>query len=205
MPDPETLPPLRPSSALNAADTGQEPRGDAAAINARLVGTLVHALIEHLPALPEAERGGAAARFVAARAGRLDRGVREGIVRDALAIIAHPQLAPLFGPDSRAEAAIVGTLKLPPDGKPRPVSGQIDRLAVSAGEVLFADFKTSARPPATLDEVPAGYVSQLALYERLLADIFPDKSRRAFLVWTAGASIMEIPPSRLAAARLTID
>ncbi len=130
---------------------------------------------------------------------------REGIVRDALAIIAHPQLAPLFGPDSRAEAAIVGTMKLPPDGKARPVSGQIDRLAVSAGEVLFADFKTGARPPATLDEVPAGYVSQLALYERLLADIFPDKSRRAFLVWTAGASIMEIPPSRLAAARLTID
>ncbi len=75
MPEPETLPPLRPSSALNAADTGQEPRGDAAAINARLVGTLVHALIEHLPALPEAERGGAAARFVAARAGRLDRDV----------------------------------------------------------------------------------------------------------------------------------
>jgi ATP-dependent helicase/nuclease subunit A len=203
-PEPEA-PPLRPSSALNAADAGQEPRGDVAAVDARLVGTLVHALIEHLPALPEAERIGAARRFVAARAARLDPETRERIVSDALAVIAHPGVAPLFGPEGRAEAAIVGALELAPGVAPRPVSGQIDRLAVTADEVLFADFKTNARAPATLHEVPESYVTQLALYDRLLADLFPQRRRRAFLVWTANASVMEIPRARLAAAVLTID
>ena len=57
------------------------------------------------------------------------------------------------------------------------MSGQIDRLAVLEDEVLVADFKTTARPPREGEPPPQSYVTQLALYRRLLQEIYPDEAR----------------------------
>jgi ATP-dependent helicase/nuclease subunit A len=100
----------------------------------------------------------------------------------------------LFGPDSRAEVAIAGLVGA------RPVSGQIDRLVVGADDVIILDFKSSRVPPASLDEVPPGYLAQLALYRAVLRPIYPAKPVRALLLWTAGPTLMEIPSDRLDAA-----
>ena len=72
------------------------------------------------------------------------------------------------------------------------VSGQIDRLAVLDQEVLVADFKTTARPPRPGQTPPRSYVAQLALYRMLLAEIYPAKRIRTFLVWTSGPAIHEL-------------
>jgi ATP-dependent helicase/nuclease subunit A len=198
-PEPEPEPPIRPSSALTAAD--RTPRAVEASRNteARLRGTIVHALLERLPALPNHRREGAARAFVAARAPKLRPEERAAMVAGALKVLAHEALAPLFGPGSRAEAPIAGRL-----GQ-NPVFGQIDRLVVTETEVLIADFKTSARPPAPEKPLPEAYVGQLALYRHLLGEIYPNRPVRAFLVWTAGPEIRELSPEELdgALARIT--
>jgi ATP-dependent helicase/nuclease subunit A len=198
-PEPEPAPPIRPSSALAAADRAHRPREASSNADARLRGTLVHTLLERLPALPEHRREAAARAFVGARAPKLRPDDREAVVAGALKVLGHEALAPLFGPGSRAEAPIAGRL-----GQ-NPVFGQIDRLAVVGGEVLIADFKTSAHPPAPEKPLPEAYVGQLALYRHLLGEIYTSRRVRAFLVWTAGPHIRELSPEELdrALARIT--
>ncbi len=190
IPEPEPLPPIRPSSALGAADRMTRPGDGPYAPDARLRGTLVHALLERLPSLP-AERGEAMARaYVKARAPRLRADLYESIVDNALGVLDHADLRPLFGEGSRAEAPIAGRIET--SGGEIMVSGQIDRLAVLDDEVLVADFKTTARPPAPGQPLPRSYVAQLALYRMLLREIYPEKRVRAFLVWTSGPLIREL-------------
>ena len=50
--EPEPVPPLRPSSALGAADRITRPGDGPFAPDARLRGTLIHALLERLPGVP---------------------------------------------------------------------------------------------------------------------------------------------------------
>ena len=116
-----------------------------------------------------------------------------------LALIADPRFAPVFAPGSRAEISIAGRLDRP--GRPPAlVSGQIDRLVVTPGEVLIVDYKTNHAPPATEAEAPAGYVRQLALYREVLRKIYPQLPVRAALLWTETAELMEISTPALDAA-----
>ena len=114
------------------------------------------------------------------------------------------RFAPLFAPGSRAEVPIVG-YRL--DGA-SAVSGQVDRLAVTPTEVLIADYKSDRAVPRRIEDIPRGYVAQLALYRAVLRALYPNHAVRAALVWTAGPALMELPArrstpqlSRLAAVR----
>jgi ATP-dependent helicase/nuclease subunit A len=189
-PEPEPLPPIRPSSALGAADRMTRPGDGPYAPDARLRGTLVHALLERLPALSPEHRAAMARAYVKARAPRLGVDLRESILANAIDVLEHASLKPLFGAGSRAEAPIAGRVLTA--GGEIMVSGQIDRLAVLDGEVLVADFKTTARPPRPGQAPPQSYVAQLALYRMLLAEIYPDRRIRTFLVWTSGPVIHEL-------------
>jgi len=68
---------------------------------------------------------------------------------------------------------------------------------VTSDTVLIVDFKTNRAVPASLDAAPAGYLAQLAVYRRLLAEIYPNHKIRAAILWTNGPSLMEIPSDRL--------
>ena len=114
-----------------------------------------------------------------------------------LALLADPRFAPLFAPDSRAEVSIAGRLG------DRPLSGQVDRLVVTASEVLIADYKTNRPAPRDLAEVQSrygSYVGQLALYRTVLMRLYPDRQVRAALLWTDTPQLMEIPPGLLDSA-----
>lgn len=189
-PEPEPLPPIRPSSALGAAERMTRPGDGPYAPEARLRGTLVHALLERLPALSAEHRESMARAYVRARAPRLPSEVRESVIANALDVLEHEGLKALFGPGSRAEAPIAGKV-LTAQGE-LMVSGQIDRLTVLENEVLVADFKTTARAPKVGQPPPRSYVAQLALYRMLLSEIYPEKRIRTFLVWTAGPVIHEL-------------
>jgi len=76
-------------------------------------------------------------------------------------------------------------------------NGQVDRLAVSAREVLIVDYKTNRPPPEAAAQVALAYRRQLALYRALLADIYPGRTVRAFLLWTAVPLLMEIDAKTL--------
>ena len=94
-----------------------------------LRGTLTHGLLEHLPALPKETWAAAAEAFVASGGAQLPGNVRKSIVKETLAVLRDPTFAPLFGPMSRAEVAIVADVPDPRGRGPAlRLAGKIDRL-----------------------------------------------------------------------------
>ena len=204
-PEPEARLPLRPSYAALGAEASFIPLPDASEpgptqAEARLAGVLAHRLLEILPALPPAARPGAAADLIRLRGAALPEPLREEIAHTTLALLADPALEDLFGPDSRAEVSISGTITLPSSAEPRPVLGQVDRLAVTRDTVVIADFKTSPRIPASAAETPPHYVAQLAVYRALVAQLYPRRIVRVLLIWTAAGIVHELDSVELDAA-----
>lgn len=153
-------------------------------------GTLIHELLRHLPGLPSAMRPGAARRFLAQPAHGLAAEEIDLWAKEALAVTEAPAHAALFAEGSRAEVPLIGTVQT--RRGTFTVSGQVDRLAVTEHEVLIVDYKTNRPPPDAADGVALAYRRQLALYRSLLQAIYPGRSVRAFLLWTAAPRLMEI-------------
>ncbi|MGO9008088.1 MAG: double-strand break repair helicase AddA [Beijerinckiaceae bacterium] len=190
-------PPLKPSSALAAAEAEFEP-GRAVLPHAALErGRLMHILLQYLPQVSVAGRRQAARRFLDARAENLDGHSRAQLVDEALAMFDLPCTSELFGPKARAEVAVAGRL-LRNDGKVIEVAGQIDRIVETDTQVLVADFKTGCAYDE--NEVPRAFVTQMALYRAVLAQLWPDKRLVMLLIFTSGGKIVKLPEDRLAAA-----
>jgi ATP-dependent helicase/nuclease subunit A len=190
-PEPEPPRPLAPSRP-EAPDP--PPRSPLAvdAVDPYRRGRLVHALLEALPELPEAERAAAARRYLARPAHGLAAEAREALVRECLAVLGEAQFAPLFASGSRPEVPVVGTVR------GRAVSGQIDRLAVTEDAVLVVDYKTNRPPPASEAEVPAAYLRQMAAYAAVLGQVYPGRTVRCALLWTDGPRLMQLSDAALA-------
>ncbi len=156
-------------------------------------GRMVHALLQHLPAIPAPRRAQAAEAYLAHAAAELTQPARTAICRSVLSILDDPTLQPLFGPQSRAEAPITGVIG------DVEIGGLIDRLAIGGSEILLADFKTDRQPPQDIEAIPAAYLRQLSAYTALLAQIYPTHRISCVLIWTANARSMQVPVHLLAA------
>jgi ATP-dependent helicase/nuclease subunit A len=181
---------LKPSGADDEPEQPPAPppfgAGDAGAARLRR-GDLTHNLLQILPGLPPDQRAAAAHAWLATNAADLDADARAAIAGEALAVLTHPDAAPLFDPAGLSEAPIVGML----DG--RPVNGVIDRLVVTPEHIWLADYKTDRAPPARPEDAPEKYLRQLAIYRRLLQLLFPSRPVEAVLVWTAIPRVMVLP------------
>jgi ATP-dependent helicase/nuclease subunit A len=164
-------------------------------------GNLLHRLLQFLPEQAATARSEAARRFLANAAADFSETIRDALAAEALAVLAHPDLAVLFGAESRAELNILARL---PEMPGLEISGRIDRLVLTPEAVLIADYKTDAAPPQSPREAPENYVQQLALYGAVLKKVYPKKALRAYLIWTAAPAIHEIPAARLDAALKTV-
>ena len=187
-------PTISPSKAYE--DLEAAPGHDPAAVRgqrekALARGNLLHRLMQSLPDIPRERRAEAAKRYLARNAKNFTAEECESIVEQVRAVLDDPRFSELFSPGSRAEVPIVGRV-----GR-NPVSGQVDRLAITADAVLIGDYKTNRPVPI---EPPDAYVTQLALYRAVLARLYPDRPIRAALIWTEVPDIMEIPSSALDAA-----
>jgi ATP-dependent helicase/nuclease subunit A len=156
---------------------------------------LVHRLLQALPAIAPERRAEAARQYLARAPGGFPESERESLIAQTSAVLDDPRFASLFGPGSRAEVPIVG--RIVAGGRTICVSGQVDRLVVAAEGVLIADYKTNRRPPRRIADVPDAYVTQLALYQAVLAAIYPGRPLRAALVWTDVPDLMAIPADAL--------
>jgi ATP-dependent helicase/nuclease subunit A len=194
-PEPLARPPLRPSSALDAADEKASPEAPAER-EALLAGRFAHALLEHLPAVAPQGRKEAAETLAGELGAGIEKARREEIVRAVQDLISLSPAAPLFSDDSAAEVSVMGEIALA-DGSRQAVSGRIDRLAVTAGAVLVADFKTRLPPPGRRR---ARALAQLAIYRALLRGLYPGRSIRCFLVGLDGPSLIEPEDAELEAA-----
>ncbi|MEP1028936.1 MAG: PD-(D/E)XK nuclease family protein, partial [Alphaproteobacteria bacterium] len=154
-------------------------------------GLIVHKLLESLPDLAAEDRDAAARRYLARPGHDLDDAQQAEILRETLALLTDPALAPLFGPGSRAEVPLVA------QAGGRVISARIDRLLVTETEVLIADFKTNRPPPERIKDVHPGYIAQMAGYRRALMDLYPNRPVRCALIWTMGARLMPLPDAIL--------
>jgi ATP-dependent helicase/nuclease subunit A len=191
IPEPEPLPPLRPSSALNAADRPFKPAFVTAQgenLPSRRRGILIHKLLERLPSLTPDRRKSCAESYLKAQAGHLSKSEREEIIHAVCTTLNLPELSPLFGPDSRAEVDIAGEVLQ--GGQSVPVLGRIDRFAKVGDTIWLADFKSGTRQSGAR-------LTQLALYRALLQQITPDTLIRTFLIWTSGPNVEEIEACQL--------
>ncbi|WP_299440109.1 double-strand break repair helicase AddA [uncultured Rhodospira sp.] len=153
-------------------------------------GILVHRLLQHLPGLAPERRAEAARAWLARPVHELDAATVETLADEVLAVLNHPDLAPVFGPGARAEVPIVGVIG------DSVVSGQVDRLLVTDDRVVVVDFKTSRPVPADPTAIPDTYVRQMALYRGVLDQIYPDRAITCALVWTAGPGVMVLDTAR---------
>lgn len=163
-----------------------------------LRGKLIHRLLQTLPELADAEREAAALRLLESPAYKLDEAARAEIAASTLAVLRDPAFTEIFGPGSRAETALVGTITFA--GKETLVSGQIDRLCVTPARVLVIDYKTNRPAPPDFAHVNKAYLAQMAAYRALLASIYPGREITCALLWTDGPRLMELPPATLDAA-----
>ncbi len=187
--------PLREPAVSPPARARHAGRGDGGLGGDRFLrGTLTHALLEHLPAIAPEARRAAAALFLDRRAPELPDRTCRSIADEALGVLDDPTFGPLFGRDSRAEVPIVAEIPHPSGRGPSlKLTGQIDRLAVTAEAVLIVDYKTNRSAPASVASVAPAYLYQLAAYRLALQDIYGNRPVRAALLWTEGPQLMEIP------------
>jgi ATP-dependent helicase/nuclease subunit A len=190
-PEPRPPRPLAPSAA--GEEQGSDPPlpPDVVAKAARR-GVLMHSLIERLPDLAPEQRSDKAGAWLARMAGEFSPAERSDMLARAVAVIAAPEWAELFGPGAMAEVPLAATV----DGQ--VIAGTADRLLVEEGRVVVADFKTARRPPTSLGEVPLSTLRQMGAYAAALGVIFPGRTVEAVLLYTQTPQLIAIPADILA-------
>ena len=169
--------------------------GEAAeeAEDARLRGTALHLLLEHLPLWPRQNWQDSARTLLATLEGGIPSSI-SALVEEAARVLDEPALAPLFASGTLAEVEISATLG------GRTLFGVIDRLIVQDDNVLAVDFKSNRLVPHDVADVPEGLLRQMAAYQHGLAQVFPGRRIRVALLWTAVPEVMELPDPILQAA-----
>jgi ATP-dependent helicase/nuclease subunit A len=186
--------PLAPSRPTLAEPAARSPLGIVAGTRDGVGfkrGLLVHRLLQILPELDPVRRRKAAEQFLARPVHGLADAEQAAIAEEILAILAEPDFAALFGPESQAEVPIVGLVG------DYAIAGQIDRLVVTTEDVLIIDYKTLRPKPASDDAVPPAYLRQLAAYRAAIAQIYPGRAVKCALLWTDGPHLMPISPALL--------
>ena len=189
-PEPRPPRPLAPSSA--GEDHGTDPPLPAeVAASAARRGILLHSLLERLPAVAPDRREAQARAWLARQAADLSDAEREDMLIRALAVIAEPGWADIFGQDALAEVPLAATVA------GQVIAGTADRLLITADNVRVVDFKTARRPPSSLSEIPQAVLAQMGAYAAALHVIFPGRTVEAAVLYTQTPLLIEIPAELL--------
>jgi ATP-dependent helicase/nuclease subunit A len=148
-------------------------------------GTLIHALLEHLPAIPPEQWAQAARVLLKAADPALDPAELEAEARAV--ITSHPDI---FGPDTLAEVPFSAN---PLPGDDAPLSGIIDRLIITPQHILCVDFKSNMVVPDRPEDTPLGVLRQMGAYLHALKPLYPDHHIQPVILWTRTATRMEYP------------
>lgn len=157
----------------------------------RAEGILMHRLLQILPGFPPVQRARLADE-IAARFDALLAGDRAAIVKDALALIEHPDFRHIFDGPALVETGVAAQLWVD-QGRSAFAYGLADRVLISAADVIVIDYKTGRLVPAGIEEVPRAHVAQLGAYCAALGMIFPSRPVRGALIYTKGPRLVEVP------------
>ncbi len=199
--EPRPAKPLAPSALGEdlSSDAPVAAGADAATLAAAARrGLLIHRLLERLPAVPDAQRADAAARWLGRQAADVPQALREEMATSALTVIADPRFSELFTPDALAEVPITAKLGT------RIIAGTIDRLLIEPTRIRLVDFKTARYVPAGVDFVPKALLRQMAAYAAGLAAIYPDRRIDVALLYTHAPRLIAIPAHILEQHKLAL-
>ena len=164
---------------------------------AKLRGTRLHLLLEHLPAAPRDAWEALAARLLGQPPEPAPAGELRALLSEARGVLDAPELAALFAPETLAELPVSAALS---ELGGRRIHGTIDRLVVTPDRLLAVDFKTNAAVPARPEDVPDGLLRQMGAYAAALEQVFPGREAETAIVWTRSATLMALPRDLVSAA-----
>lgn len=176
--------PLSPSDLGGAKALAGE--GDSVE-TAKARGTILHKLLEHLPATDKSLWPSIA------RAITPDGFDSDLLLSEADKVLSHPDLSPLFA-NSLAEVSITADLN------GRQIEGTIDRIVITDDAVLAVDYKSNRMVPDSPDEVPDGILRQMGAYAHALSQIYPERRIETAILWTAAPKLMYLDPEAIAQA-----
>ncbi|SDD63646.1 double-strand break repair helicase AddA [Ruegeria marina] len=157
---------------------------------AKLRGTRLHLLLEHLPPVDQTAWAEICARLLP----DMQEAERSKLLAEAHAVLTSPELAPVFAAGTLAEVPVSATIGA------RRMHGVIDRLVITATEVQVIDFKSNAVVPDTPEACPEGLLRQMGAYAQALAQIYPAHQIRTGFLWTRTARMMWLPHDLVTAA-----
>jgi len=184
--DPIPSQPLVPSHLAMEEPAALSPLSDSNP-NAFQRGNFIHYLLQHLPKIASPEREKAAYHLASIYRHRVYDELAQECITEALRVIDDPRSAFLFTPDALTEVPVAGCVTI--GDKSVAVAGQIDRLCISEDTVWIVDYKSNRLRPEHISQIPVSYGKQMALYQKLLKQIYPDKMVRCALLWTIDATI----------------
>ncbi|MBH69153.1 MAG: double-strand break repair helicase AddA [Rhodospirillaceae bacterium] len=165
-------------------------------------GKIIHYLLQMLPKIPFEDREQAAKCYLSRKVHGLTIDAQKDYLAAAVNLVNEPSFRGIFSQRAMVEVPICGEVEL--NGKTSVVSGRIDRLVVSDTEVILVDFKTNKVPPTDVEHLSQGHRKQMAIYNALVKNIYPDLPIRCLVVWTSGPKIMELPDSLLETSTIIV-
>jgi ATP-dependent helicase/nuclease subunit A len=177
-PAPETISPsdLGGAKAL-PGDSGQDEEA------AKLRGTRLHQLLEHLPTVAHENWPQLCARVLPG----MQDADRQELLTEAQTVLTSDHLQAVFSADALAEVPITAALN------GQRMHGVIDRLIVTEADVQVIDFKSNATVPDSPATCPEGLLRQMGAYAQALAQIYPGREIRTAILWTRTADLMWLP------------
>jgi ATP-dependent helicase/nuclease subunit A len=185
-PEPSPPRPLTPSRPSGIEPPARSPL-ESIRTQVFVRGNLTHKLLQFLPDLAREARAAAGQSYLAHAGAMFAPEVQAEILAETLAVLDHPEFAPLFGPGSLAEVPVSGFTRTG-----ELLSGQIDRLLVTPEKILIVDYKTNRAPPADSKDIPLVYIRQMQGYAALLREIYPGRTVACALIWTDGPVLMPV-------------
>lgn len=149
--------------------------------SAKLRGTALHLLLQHLPASLPDDWATLALALVP------DNALRTTVFPEAVSVLTCRDLNFVFAHGTLAEVAVTCQI-----GQ-RRLRGSIDRLIISETEVLAVDYKSNQEIPAAAELIPDGILRQLGAYAEALQQIYPARKVEVAVLWTRSTQLMRVP------------
>ena len=181
---------LSPSRIMELAGAGPATfaRAGTDRTTAQARGTLIHRLLEILPAMPAEYWAKAAGLIAAAFSDELAAHLRGDAAQHVLALLAKGALAQQGG-RMLPEAGLAVTIRNAGGEQIGAILGQADRIELSEAGPAILDYKSGSLP-ADGPAKPA-HLAQLACYRLALQCIYPDAGVRAAIFDTGSGNAKE--------------
>ena len=195
--------PQRPLNTISPSNLGGAKAlvGNTAGLTedqAKLRGSQIHLLLEHLPNFPQTEWPDVAKSLLS----NLAQNAFDDAYGEVYKVLTNPDLAHIFSSGALSEVPVSAKLEV---FGGRRIYGKIDKLIISENSVLAIDYKSNTEIPKSCSDIPDGILRQLGAYSAALEMIYPNHEINTAILWTANASLMPVKPETVSNALLCIQ